>query len=113
MHLIKNIKVLSNEIEFNKLFQKILINASNTEFPNFDKFKLNLKGDDSTFKNYLTGYCNDKIFSGHTSLTLLLVLTIIKNKLINEKYNCVLIFYHFFYAILILATRNHYSVDVL
>ena len=52
MHLIKNIKVLSNEIEFNKLFQKILINASNTEFPNFDKFKLNLKGDDSTFKNY-------------------------------------------------------------
>jgi len=66
----------------------------------------------SSIKTYLTGYCNDKIFSGHTAITLILILTIMENKLINNNYNSLLVFSHIFYAFLILATRNHYSVDV-
>ena len=53
MQLIKNIKCLSNELEFNKIFQKIIIDCYNEdEYPEFDNFKLNLKGDDTSFKSY-------------------------------------------------------------
>lgn len=49
MHLIKNITVMSNELTFNKLFQDILVNVDNNDN---DNFKLNMKGDDSSFKTY-------------------------------------------------------------
>ena len=62
---------------------------------------------------YITGYCNDKIFSGHTSIMLLVVLTIINEKLINPDYNPLLILVCFIYSGLILSTRNHYSVDII
>lgn len=50
MHLLKNIKILSSELSFNKLFQKILIDGP-TESPNHDKFKYNLKGDDVSIRD--------------------------------------------------------------
>ena len=62
---------------------------------------------------YITGYCNDKVFSGHTSLTLTLILLTIENKLIDPKLNTLLIISHIVYVLLILSTKSHYSVDVL
>jgi len=51
IQLISNINVLSNEIEFNKLFQSVLIQVNSDNFPDYDKFRYNLKGDDSSFKS--------------------------------------------------------------
>ena len=62
---------------------------------------------------YLTGYCNDKIFSGHTSITLALLLIIIDNNLIDSSLNPVLVLLHLCYVLLILSSRFHYSVDVI
>jgi hypothetical protein len=62
---------------------------------------------------YLTGYCNDKIFSGHTSITLALLLITIDNKLIDPSLNPVLVLSHIFYVLLILSAKYHYSVDVI
>jgi hypothetical protein len=62
---------------------------------------------------YLTGYCNDKIFSGHTSITLALLLIIIDNNLIDSSLNPVLVLLHLSYVLLILSSRFHYSVDVI
>ena len=60
MHLIKNIIILSNELSFNKLFQQILIDYSG-DFPNSDKFKYNLKGDDAQLRDsYKELDINDK-----------------------------------------------------
>ena len=62
---------------------------------------------------YISGYCHDKIFSGHSALTLIYLLTIIDNKIINPKYNFLLIFSHSLYAVLLIVTKNHYTVDII
>jgi len=62
---------------------------------------------------YIYGYCHDKIFSGHLSLSLVLLLVSIDNKLISDKYSPIAIVLHIIYAGLILAVRNHYSVDII
>jgi len=73
----------------------------------------NCKNDSKDLFCYLNGYCNDKIFSGHTSITLLVILTAIDNKII-EGNNIPLVFIlHIIYVLLILSSRNHYSVDVI
>ena len=71
------------------------------------------KNDVNNLMCYITGYCNDKIFSGHTSIMILVTLTIINEKLINPSYNHLLIIVCLIYSGLILSSRNHYTVDVI
>lgn len=69
--------------------------------------------DTSNLKCYITGYCNDKVFSGHTAMSLISLLIILDNKLIDSRYNYFLVFSQLTYVSLILASKNHYSVDVI
>lgn len=65
------------------------------------------------FEKYIIGYCNDKIFSGHVSLTLLvLLLTYFYGFINNTQFG---IFYvgHILYSLWIIMTRYHYTVDVI
>lgn len=71
------------------------------------------KNDSSKLECYISGYCNDKIFSGHTAITLTCLLIIIDNKLIDSRFNSLLKFFHLIYVFLILSAKNHYSVDVI
>ena len=69
---------------------------------------LNCKNN-SSMNSMSIGYCNDKIFSGHVTLTLVALLLILQK---NSQYSNILIFLHLIYSILIIAVRNHYSIDV-
>ena len=58
----------------------------------------------------MIGGCHDCMFSGHTSLFLLLMLTLI----IDYKYNALACFgVSIMYSLLIIATKAHYSIDVI
>jgi hypothetical protein len=63
-----------------------------------------------SFRNYLFGGCFDKIFSGHTSFTLLLTLLYYREHIINIP---TLLGVNLLNMFLILSTRAHYTVDVL
>ena len=56
------------------------------------------------------GGCYDKIFSGHTSFILLLTLLYFREHIINMP---TLIALNATNILLILATRSHYTVDIL
>ena len=71
------------------------------------------KSSTNDIRCYIFGYCHDKIFSGHLSLSLVLLLVTIDNKLIGDKYIPLAMILHVIYAGLILAVRNHYSVDII
>ena len=57
----------------------------------------------------LVGQCYDKIFSGHTALTVLAALLLVRNGYVPKWLGA---FFVFLETILILLTRSHYSVDV-
>jgi hypothetical protein len=61
-------------------------------------------------RSYFLGGCYDKIFSGHTSFMLLLTLLYYREHIINEFS---LIGINSINILLILATRSHYTVDIL
>ena len=61
-------------------------------------------------RSLLLGGCYDKIFSGHTSFTLLLTLLYYREHIINLP---LLIGINATNIPAILATRSHYTVDVL
>ena len=61
-------------------------------------------------RSLLLGGCYDKIFSGHTSFTLLLTLLYYREHIINLP---VLLGVNITNILAILATRSHYTVDVL
>ena len=61
-------------------------------------------------RSYFLGGCYDKIFSGHTSFMLLLTLLYYREHIINEFS---LIGINAINILLILATRSHYTVDIL
>jgi len=63
-----------------------------------------------TTHSLLLGGCYDKIFSGHTSFTLLLTLLYYREHIINLP---LLIGINATNILAILATRSHYTVDVL
>lgn len=63
--------------------------------------------------NLFFGHCSDKIFSGHTSFTLLAVLVAYNFNLLNNVQLLLLAIVQVLYALLIIMTRCHYSVDVL
>ena len=61
-------------------------------------------------RSLLLGGCYDKIFSGHTSFTLLLTLLYYREHIINLP---LLLGINAANILAILATRSHYTVDVL
>lgn len=63
-------------------------------------------------KNNITldGYCYDKIFSGHITLIFLFTLFLYKYKQISL---ILLFIINILYSILIIATRAHYTIDVI
>ena len=66
--------------------------------------------DNFDIRSYFLGGCYDKIFSGHTSFLLLLTLLYYREHIINEFS---LIGLNAVNILLILATRSHYTVDIL
>ena len=71
------------------------------------------RSDKRNLINYVTGNNYDKIFSGHTGVMLICVLITITNDLVSKTSKVIISFLGVFYSILILLTRQHYTVDVL
>jgi len=66
----------------------------------------------SSIDRWLSGGCNDAIFSGHMSMVLILLLYISKGvKSIFIK--SMMILFALGYSLLIIMLRNHYTVDVI
>ena len=62
--------------------------------------------------NYVIGHNYDKIFSGHASLVILCVLITITNNLISDFSKLMMVILGIIYSILIVLTKQHYTVDV-
>ena len=71
------------------------------------------RSDENNLLNYVVGHNYDKIFSGHTGVMLICVLISISENLVNITNKFILAFLGVLYSILILLTRQHYTVDVL
>lgn len=63
-----------------------------------------------SLRSFIVGGCYDKIFSGHTAAILLLTLLYFKEHIINIPS---LIGINLINTLLIIATRSHYTIDVL
>ena len=72
--------------------------------------KHNICDETISTRSLLLGGCYDKIFSGHTSFTLLLTLLYYRENIINLP---LLIGINATNILAIIATRSHYTVDVL
>jgi hypothetical protein len=57
----------------------------------------------------LSGYCYDKIFSGHTAFLCLITLFLFN---LNKISVFTLLFINILYGLLIIASRAHYTIDV-
>jgi len=66
--------------------------------------------DTLNFRSFFLGGCYDKIFSGHTATTLLLTLIYYREHIINLE---TLVGINLVNMFFIIATRAHYTVDVL
>jgi hypothetical protein len=68
--------------------------------------------DDSqlTWSNYITGHCYDKIFSGHFASTFLLSIILYQKGIVTNLLP--LVIFNSFNAWLIIATRSHYTIDL-
>lgn len=66
-----------------------------------------------TWKTMVKGHCNDKIFSGHVGLSILLLLISYKFNLISNKSLYFYIPYLILYSFYTIASKNHYTVDVI
>ncbi len=100
--------------DYLKLFSLIvglrIITTTVTEVPS-SNIKCSI-GEKDILK-YFLGHCYDKIFSGHTAASLLLVLFAYdKNILTLNKY-IILQILQILYAYLLILTHSHYSVDVI
>ena len=102
-YLVDNLKL------FSLIFGLRMITSTITEIPSSDPdCETNQLG---IFK-YLSGHCFDKIFSGHTSLTLLLVLIAYDKKLLSFNKYLLYQILQIIYSLLLVFTRGHYSVDI-
>jgi len=63
-------------------------------------------------RNYFFGHNCDKIFSGHISIILIIILITISKKLIPNFLILFLIFFKLIYILLILLSKQHYSIDI-
>jgi sphingomyelin synthase-related protein 1 len=70
------------------------------------KFKMDLI-------TFLNGHCIDKIFSGHTSASLLLVFLYNKYNIITSNLIYVLLFIQILLALSLILTKEHYTIDVI
>ena len=68
---------------------------------------------DLSFLTFLNGHCIDKIFSGHTSITLLLVFLYNKYNIISSNLIYVLLFLQILVSISLILTKEHYTIDVI
>jgi hypothetical protein len=65
----------------------------------------------NSIHRFLTGGCNDAIFSGHVSQMIIMLLFI--NKGIKHLYiKIILLIFCIFYSFFIIMLQNHYTVDV-
>jgi hypothetical protein len=62
---------------------------------------------------FLNGHCIDKIFSGHTSASLLLVFLYNKYNIITSNLIYVLLFIQILLALSLILTKEHYTIDVI
>ena len=89
-----------------------IISSTITDIPSSDPKCATIK-ENLSWKNYITGHCFDKIFSGHTAATLSLILIARKYNLLTTNKTILLILFQIIYAyFFLICTRGHYSVDV-
>jgi len=89
-----------------------IISSTITDIPSSDPKCATIK-ENLSWKNYITGHCFDKIFSGHTAATLSLILIARKYNLLTMNKTILLILFQIIYAyFFLICTRGHYSVDV-
>ncbi len=69
-------------------------------------FKLNMQ-------TFMDGHCLDKIFSGHTAFSLLLVFVCNKFNILSKTFIYILLLTQFLLALSLILTREHYTVDVI
>ena len=107
----KRYDILSNFFKLFSVFTGLrIITSVVTELPKSDKHcSIKLRG----YFPYIRGHCFDKIFSGHTTFTLLSILTALKFNLIKKSSFGIMLFLQILYAIFIVLTKCHYTVDVL
>ena len=61
---------------------------------------------------YINGHCIDKIFSGHTATSLIIILMYHKYNIISKNMVYFLLGIQFLLAISLIVTRGHYTIDV-
>ena len=61
---------------------------------------------------YINGHCIDKIFSGHTATSLIIILMYHKYNIISKNMVYFLLGVQFLLAISLIVTRGHYTIDV-
>ena len=89
-----------------------IISSTITDIPSSDPKCATIK-ENLSWKNYITGHCFDKIFSGHTAITLTLILVAKKYNLLTMNKTILLILLQMIYSyFFLICTRGHYSVDV-
>lgn len=101
---IDDILILYNSI---MLFRLITMSVTNLPSPS-DKCSTDNK---SLVIRVLSGGRNDLIFSGHTTLMLLLLLFISKGT--SLLWQCILFIFAAAFSLLLIVLRNHYTVDVI
>ena len=88
------------------------ISSSITDLPSSNpncKYHINF----NSIYTYTLGHCFDKIFSGHTAATLLLILCANRFNLISDSNLIYWILLQIMYVYIgLICTRHHYSVDV-
>lgn len=103
-------------IFFIKFFSIIIairtISSTITDIPSSNPKCSTIK-ENLSWKNYISGHCFDKIFSGHTAATLLLIMIARKYNLLSINKTIILIFLQILFVyFFLICTRGHYSVDV-
>lgn len=65
-------------------------------------------------RHLILGYCNDKIFSGHTVTVFLCALMLIKHGIVTDgAAKCTVLLGSVLFGFFIVLVRDHYTVDVL
>ena len=104
IYLIDYIKLLSIIVGLR------IITTTVTEIPSSNVRCINK---DNDINQYIFGHCFDKIFSGHTAASLLLILIAFDKNLISMNKYIFLQILQVIYGYLLIATHGHYSVDVI
>lgn len=81
-----------------------------TDMPSCDE---NCNPHNLNMYNVFFGHCHDKIFSGHSTFSLLAVLVAYKYNYLSKGQFMIMIALQMIYALSVIITRGHYTVDVL